>query len=111
MLDKKRHQNDEKQFKFLQEGSNRILSKAQILLVLSSHELLSTLHTTHQLTYFKYSFHQIQFKFLRISRIHPSYQVNKIGDFVVSYFNLNLHLNLNIKARFSGEFTIYYIPT
>ena len=34
MLDKKIHLNDDKQFKFLQEGINRILSIAQILLVL-----------------------------------------------------------------------------
>ena len=29
-----------------------------------------------------------------------SYQVNKIGYFVEIYFNLNLHLNLNIKPDF-----------
>ena len=29
-----------------------------------------------------------------------SYQVNKIGYLVESYFNLNLHLNLNIKMDF-----------
>ena len=66
----KRHLNDDKQFKFLQDGSNRILSKAQILLVLKSHKLLSTLHVTHQSAYFKYSFHQVELKFERISRIH-----------------------------------------
>ena len=49
---------------------NRILSKAQILWVLSSHELLSTLHVTHQSTYFIYSFHQVEFKFERILTIH-----------------------------------------
>ena len=29
-----------------------------------------------------------------------SYQVNKIGYLVESYFNLHLHLNLNIKMVF-----------
>ena len=28
------------------------------------------------------------------------YQVNKIGDFVAPYFNLNLHMNLNVKPDF-----------
>ena len=70
MLGKKRYLNDDKQFRFLQEGTNRILSKAQILLVLQSQEWLSTLYVTHQSTYFIYSFHQVEFKFERISRIH-----------------------------------------
>ena len=51
MLDKKIYLNDDKQFKYLQELSMRILFKAQILLVLWSHELLSTLYVTHQFTY------------------------------------------------------------
>ena len=48
---------DGNQLKFLQEGSNWILSKAQ--------------NVTHQSTYFigVYSFHQVEFKFERISRI------------------------------------------
>ena len=58
--------------------TSRILSKAQILLVLWSHELLSKLHVPHQSTYFigVYSFHQVQFKFKfeRISRIHQLLQ-------------------------------------
>ena len=74
MLDKKRYLRDEKQFKFLFEGSNRITSKAQILLVLHSHDLLSRLHVTHQSTYFIYSFHQVEFKFERISRIQQLLQ-------------------------------------
>ena len=74
MLDKKTYLNDDKQFKFLQERSNRILSKAQILLVLWSHELLSTLHVTHQFTYLIYLFHQVESKFERISRIQQIYQ-------------------------------------
>ena len=35
-------------------NKNSFLSKAQILLVLWSHELLSTFHVTHQSTYFIY---------------------------------------------------------
>ena len=50
------------QFIFLQEWSNRILSKAKILCVLYSHELLSTKYTTHQFTYFIYYSLQNKFK-------------------------------------------------
>ena len=39
-----------------------------------------------------------------------SYQVNKIGYFVESYFHLNIHLNLNIKLDFQVNFMIQYIP-
>ena len=39
---------DDKQLQFLQGGSNMIFPKAPILLVLLLHELLSTLHDTHQ---------------------------------------------------------------
>ena len=48
---------------------NRILSRAQVLLVLQSHELLSTLHVTHQLTYFIYSSSQDKLKNPRIKEI------------------------------------------
>ena len=74
MLDMKIHLHDDKQFKFLQEGSNKILSKAQILLILKSHELLSTLHVTHESTYLVYLFHQVEFKLERISRIQQLLQ-------------------------------------
>ena len=49
--------------------NNRTLSKAQILFILLSHELLSKLNVTHQFTYFLYLLYQIQFKFERMSRI------------------------------------------
>ena len=61
--------------------TNRILSKPQIHLVLLSHELLSTLHVTHQSTYFIYLFHQVESKFERILRIQQIFQklsTNKI---------------------------------
>ena len=51
------------------DDSNRILSKAQILWVLYSHELLSTFHVTDQSAYFVYLFYQAQYKFERISGI------------------------------------------
>ena len=37
-------------------------------------ELLSTLHVTHQSTYFIYLFHRVDFKFERISRIQQIHQ-------------------------------------
>ena len=103
MLDKKRHLNDDKQFNFLQEGRNRILSKAQILLVLQSHELLSTLHVTHQSTHFIYYFIKFNLnlkEFQESIKYFKSYQLNKIGYFVESYFNLKLHLNVKIRLDF-----------
>ena len=103
MIDKKRFLHDDNQFKFLQEGSSRILSRAQILLVLLSHELLSTLHVTYQSTYFIYSFNQIESKVERISiiqQLHQSYQENKIELLGELYFKLKLHLNLNIKSDY-----------
>ena len=39
-------------------------------------------------------------KFQESISYFKSYQVNKIGYFVELYFNLNLHLNLNIKSDF-----------
>ena len=41
--------------------NNRILSKAQILLVLKSYELLLTLYVAYQSVYFIFSFHQVEF--------------------------------------------------
>ena len=37
------------------------------------------------------------------------YQVNKVVDFILSCFNLNLHLNLNIKPDFqvNSQFTTF----
>ena len=107
MLDKERCLNDDdKQFKFLQEGSNRILSKAQILCVLFSHELLSTLHITHQFTYFIYLFCEVEFKFERIQESNnyiKHYQGYKIDFFMHYIFKLKLPLNLNIKSDFQGN--------
>ena len=40
-----------------------------------------------------------------------SYQENKIGYFVASYFYFYLHLNWKFQIRFSGEFIAQYIPT
>ena len=73
MLDKTIYLYDEKQFTFLQEGSNRTLCKAQILLVLQSHELLSTLHVT-SIYIFIYLFHHIEFKFENNSIIQQIHQ-------------------------------------
>ena len=47
-----------------------------------------------------HSFHQFQFKFGRTSTIHQLLKKLSIGCFVELYFNLNLHLNLNIKPDF-----------
>ena len=59
-----------KQFTFLQEGSNRILSKSKILLVMYSCELLSILYIIYQSTYFIEYFMKGNFKYLRIKKIH-----------------------------------------
>ena len=56
-----------KQFTFLKEGSNRILSKSKILLVLYS---LSKLYIIYQSTYFIEYFMQGNFRYPRINKIH-----------------------------------------
>ena len=56
-------------FSYLEDEVNKILSKAQILLVLLSHELLAMLHVTHQFTYFIYSSSQDKLKNSRIKKI------------------------------------------
>ena len=103
MLDNERYLYDDKQFKFLQEQSNRILSKAQILLVLLSHELLSTLHVTHQYTILYIHFIKLNLnlkEFQECNKYFKSYQESKIEFLDESYFKLILHLILNIKSDF-----------
>ena len=69
MLGNTTHLHDDKQITFLQEGKNRILSAAQILLVLWSHKLLSTIYDTDQFTHFIYYSSQDKFKNSRINKI------------------------------------------
>ena len=52
----------------------QVLSKAQILLVLLSHKLLSTKYITHQFTYFIHYSSQDKFKNSRITRIQQVHQ-------------------------------------
>ena len=93
MLDKTTHLYDDKQFIFLQDVSDRTLSKALILLVLQSHELLFTLHITHQSTSFIYLFYQDESKFERISSIQQVFQ--KLSRKQLSPFLLSVCLALD----------------
>ena len=74
MSDKKRYLYDDDTI-HLQEGSNSISSKAKILCVLKSHELLSATYITHQFTYFIYYSHQDTLKNSRITRNDQVYQM------------------------------------
>ena len=56
--------------------------------------MLSTLHSTHQFTYFRYLFYQDESKIERHTRVEQLLQkLSRKQDEI--YFNLNLHSNLN----------------
>ena len=103
MIDKKIPLNDDKQFKFLQEGSNRILSKLQSYWSCSHKNCCQRymLHINLHILYIQFIKLNLNLKeFQESIGYFKSYQVNKIGYFVELYFNLNLHSNLNIKPDF-----------
>ena len=103
MLDRKRYLNDDKQFKYQQEGSNRILYKSQLLWSCShinccQHYMLNiNLHILY--IYFIKSNLNLK-EFQESINYFKSYQVNKIEYIVELCFNLSLHSNLNIKPDF-----------
>ena len=83
--------------------SNRILSKAQILLS-CSHMICCQHYMSHINLHILY-IHFIKFnlnlkEFQESNNYFKSYQMNKIEYFDELYFSLNLHLNLNIKLDF-----------
>ena len=98
-----------KQVTFLQEGSNRILSKSKMFLVLYSCEYLSKLYIIYQSTYFIEYFMQDNSKYQRIKKIHQvlekiaridqklknSLYLVITGIIIYSYKNI-LHINLHI---------------
>ena len=83
-------------------------------LVLYTHELLSTLHITHQSAYFKYSFHKLKFEFERISRIQQLLQMLSSQQNLVFYsiwFQFEFTIKFEYQTKFSCGFTIQYIST
>ena len=65
---------NDKQLIFLQEGSNRILSKDQILVSCSHMNCCLQNYTTHQFTYFIYYLIQDKFKYQKIIEIQQVHQ-------------------------------------
>ena len=65
---------NDKQLIFLQEGSNRILSRDQILVSCSHMNCRLQNYTTHQFTYFIYYLYQDKFKNPKINEIQQVHQ-------------------------------------
>ena len=92
---------DDKQHKFLHEGSNRILSKAQILFCSCSH--MNCCHyymlyiNLHIIYIYLIKFDLNMKEFQESNDYFESYQLNKIEFCDELYFNLNLCLNMNMK--------------
>ena len=99
----------DKQLILLQEGSNRILSKDQILVSCSHMNCCLQNYTTHQFTYFIYYLFQDKFKYLKIIKIqqvHQEIHANRILSkvqksfwsctHVNSFQNYTLYINLHI---------------
>ena len=103
MLDKKRHLNEDKQFKFLREGVKGFYPKLKSFwscchMNCCQHYMLHIdLHILY-IYFIKLNLNLNEFQ--ESNNYLKSYQVNKIGYLVESYFNLNLYLNLSIKPDF-----------
>ena len=65
---------NDKQLIFLQEGSNRILSRDQILVSCSHMNCCLQKYTTHQFTHFIYFLFQDKFKYSKIIEIQQVHQ-------------------------------------
>ena len=88
---------NDKQLIFLQEGSNRILSKDQILVSCSHMNCCLQTYATHQFTYFIYYLFQDKFKYPKIIKIilvHQEIHAKQFLLFHVNCFLLATHLNL-----------------
>ena len=98
-----------KQFTFLQEGSNRILSKSKILLVLYSYEQLSMIHIIYQSTYFIEYFTQDNSKYPRIKKIHQILEkITRIDQKIKFLCFLLSHELLSTKIYYTS-ISIFYI--
>ena len=87
---------NDKQLIFLQEGSNRILSKDQILVSCSHMNCCLQNYTTHQFTYFYYLF-QDKFKYpkiIKIQQVHQEIHAKHFFSIYLNCFLLATHLNL-----------------
>ena len=97
-----------KQFTFLQEGSNRILSKSKILLVLYSCEQLSIIYIIYQSTYFIEYFMQGNFKYPRIKKIHQVLEkITRFDQKVKILCVLQSHELLSSKTHYTSIYIFY----
>ena len=92
---------NDKQLIFLQEGSNRILSREPKSFVSCSHvNCCLQKYITHQFTYFIYYVFQDKFKYPKIIKIQQVHQEIHARQFFIILFYLNCFLlvtHLNLK--------------
>ena len=102
---------NDKQLIFLQEGSNRVLSKELKSFVSCSHMNCSLQkYITYQFTYFIYYSYQDKFKNPRIIKIHQVHQkihTKQFSLFCLTCFVFVIHWNFN-QLGFSGEYMTPY---
>ena len=99
-----------KQFTFLQEGSNRILPKSKILLVMYSCELLSTIYIIYKSTYFIEYFIQDNFKYPRNKKIYQILEkITRIDQKVKILCVLESHELLSTKIHYASIYIFYIL--